>query len=198
MLTKTEHLKLRAVVVLNERIERKIIPVGDCLPDDTLTTFDHRNIPVRDFYREKPLLLTFMRASWCPYCRGQMEMLNGMASSFKAIGCEIIAISREEPEESSFHSEEITLVTDVTNQFGKKLNMTYYATEEISRIYTELGIKDPVEGYWDTSELNVPATFIVNPVDGRILFKHAQRDYTRRATGAEIIRELSRINNNPS
>lgn len=196
MLTKQEHLKLRAVDVLDERIERQIIPVGEYLPDTTLLTFAGEKLPVKQFYSQKPLLLAFMRASWCPYCRGQVTMLNGMATTFKDIGCEMVIITRETPEESGFQSEEITLVTDVTNEFGKKLNMTYYATEEITRIYQELGIPTPIEGYWDTSELNVPATFIINPDSGRIIFKHARRDYTQRATGSMIIRELGRLNNN--
>ena len=195
MISRTEHLKLRAVDILNERIERRITPAGAHLPDVTVKTFVGRTLSISSFYREKPLLLAFMRASWCPYCRAQMEMLNGMASTFKEFGCEIVAISREEPQESTFHSEEVTLVTDTTNAFGKELGMTYFATEEISKIYQDLGIDEPVEGYFDTSELNVPATFIVDAGNGRILFKHAKRDYTQRATGSEIIRELSRINN---
>ncbi len=194
MISKTEHLKLRAVDVLNERIERRVTPVGDVLPDVTVTTFEGRQLPIRDFYRDKPLLLSFMRASWCPYCRAQMEMLNGMAESFKELGCEMVVVSREEPDESTFESQEITLVTDTSNAFGKRLSMTYFATEEIARIYQDLGIGEPVEGYFDTSELNVPATFIVGAGSGRILYKHAKRDYTQRATGLEIIRELSRIN----
>ncbi|MEM7147315.1 MAG: peroxiredoxin-like family protein [Verrucomicrobiota bacterium] len=194
MLSNIEHLKIRAVEVLDERIERKITPVGNPLPDATVTTFDGRQLPIKDFYKEKPMLLAFMRASWCPYCRAQMEMLNGMAESFKEIGCEMVAISRETPEESTFSSDHITLVTDVSNAFGKELGMTYYATKEITNIYNDLGIAEPVEGYFDTSELNVPATYIVGSENGRILYKHAKRDYTQRATGSEIIRELTRIN----
>ena len=194
MLTKTEHLKLRAIEVLNERIERTVIPVGEVLPEVDVQTFSGEVLPLKQFYTEKPLLLSFMRASWCPYCRAQLEMLNGMASSFKRLGCEIVVISREEPEESTFDADELVLITDTTNAFGKKLGMTYFATETITQIYCDLGIEDPLEGYFDTSELNFPATFIINPGDGRILYKHAKRDYTQSATGAEIIRELSRMN----
>ncbi|MEM8952925.1 MAG: peroxiredoxin-like family protein [Verrucomicrobiota bacterium] len=194
MLSKIEHLKIRAVDVLDERIERRITPVGDLMPNVSVTTFDGRQLPIGNFYQDNPLLLTFMRASWCPYCRAQMEMLNGMAESFKKIGCKMVAVTRETPEESTFSSDQITLVTDVSNAFGKELGMTYYATEEVTQIYKDLSITEPVEGYFDTSELNVPATYIVGREDGRILFKHAKRDYTQRANGSEIIRELTRIN----
>lgn len=194
MISLQEHLKLRAIDVLDERIERKIAPVGEILPNQKVTTFSGETLQIHDLITKKPLLLCFMRASWCPYCRAQVAMLDGMAAAFKAIGCEIVVISRETPEESTFPSKNLILITDTTNAFGKQLGMTYFATDEITQIYEHLGIQGAVEGYWDTSELNVPATYIVAPDSGHILFKHAKRDYTQRATGSQIIRELTRIN----
>lgn len=41
MLSKTEHLKLRAIEALNERTERKFIPVGSILPNVTVRTLKH-------------------------------------------------------------------------------------------------------------------------------------------------------------
>jgi peroxiredoxin len=79
--------------------------------------------------------------------------------------------------------------------FGKRLGMTYFATDEITDIYQKLDIDGPVEGYSDTSELNVPATYIVCKGEGKIIHKHAKRDYTQRATSSEIMTELTRINN---
>lgn len=195
MISLQEHLKLRAVDILDEKIERNILLTGELLPNIELKSFTGDTFEVHDLLQDKPLLLCFMRASWCPYCKGQLEMLNGMASTFKKIGCEIVVISRETAEESTFQSDELILASDLTNDFGKKLGMTYFATDEITNIYKHLGIDGPVEGYYDTSELNVPATFIISKGEGRVLYKHAKRDYTKRATGSEIITELTRINN---
>ena len=194
MISLQEHLKIRAIDILDERIERKIMPLGESLPDQVVTTFSGKKYSILDLTKDKPLLLCFMRASWCPYCRAQVAMLDGMASAFKAIGCEIAVISRETAEESTFSSTNLILISDTTNALGRKLGMTYYAMEEMVRIYGQLGIEGAVEGYWDTSELNVPATYIVGQGAAQILFKHAKRDYTQRATGSAIIRELTRIN----
>ena len=75
------------------------------------------------------------------------------------------------------------------------MDLAYNATEEMTKIYRDLGIQDGLEGYFDSSELDVPATLIVD-TNGRILYKYAKRDYTLRAPGSEIITELTRINNN--
>lgn len=60
----TEHLKQRAIEVLDEKIERRIIPAGDVLPDVTVKSFDGTSFPISQLYKEKPLLLIFLRASW--------------------------------------------------------------------------------------------------------------------------------------
>ncbi len=121
-------------------------------------------------------------------------MLDGMGKTFKKLGCNIVAVSREEPEESTFDAQEVTLVTDPTNQFGQKLGLTYKALEEMTSIYEILGISGDVEGYYDTSALNVPTTLILEKGTARILYKYARRDYTLRAPGSALVRELKLLN----
>lgn len=122
-------------------------------------------------------------------------MINGMASTFNQIGCNIVAVTRETAEECAFErSDRVTLITDPTNAFGHQLNLAYNATEEMTKIYQDLGIPGGLEGYFDSSELDVPMTLIVDPT-GRILYKFAKRDYTIRAPGSELVTELKRINN---
>ena len=126
-------------------------------------------------------------------------MVSGMASIFKGLGCNIAMVTRETPEECSFDiSKDVTMITDPTNEFGNKLDMDYNATEEMTKIYQDLGINEPLEGYFDSSPLDVPTTFIIGSSvtpggAGRILYKFAKRDYTIRAPGSAIIRELTRI-----
>ena len=60
----TEHMKQRAIEVLDEKIERRIIPCGDILPDVSVKSFEGETFPISKLYSEKPLLLIFLRASW--------------------------------------------------------------------------------------------------------------------------------------
>lgn len=64
MISKTEHLRGRALEILTEWAERKVIAMGEIVPDVTLTTFHNRTLTVKQLVSGKPLLLTFMRASW--------------------------------------------------------------------------------------------------------------------------------------
>jgi len=64
MISFQEHLKLLAVEILDEHIERKITPAGELLPNQTVTTFGGDQFPIHHFLEKQPLLLCFMRASW--------------------------------------------------------------------------------------------------------------------------------------
>lgn len=121
-------------------------------------------------------------------------MLDGMGKTFKKLGCNIVAVSREQPEESTFDAQEVTLVSDPTNEFGQKLGLAYVALDTMKSIYQTLGIPGEVEGYFDTSQLNVPTTLLLEKDSARILYKFAKRDYTLRAPGSELIRELKHLN----
>jgi peroxiredoxin len=132
-----------------------------------------------------------------------MSMLNEMASTFRKLGCNIVAVISESPEDSTFdqHDEKnnITLVADPTNTFGAALNLTHNAKEEMIKIYKDLGIyndnKTLEGGLFEPMDTNVPATFIIDKgEEGRIYYKHAKRDFTNRAPASTIIQELSQIN----
>lgn len=106
----------------------------------------------------------------------------------------MLVITRETIEESSFNKDEsIIMISDPTNEFGKKLNLPYVAMDEIKKIYKTLEIEDEVEGYFDTTQLNVPGTFILTEKEGRIIYKYAKRDFSKRAPGGELLDTLIKL-----
>lgn len=126
-----------------------------------------------------------------------------MKDYFKKVNGKVAVITTENIGESSFYTsenfdldkEDIVLISDPKNNLGKLFNITYTAMEEIKKIYKEIGIEEKVEGYFDTSELNVPATLILTQKEGRIIYKFGKRDYTFRAPGSELLDTLLKLRN---
>lgn len=126
-----------------------------------------------------------------------------MGGYFKKVNGKIAVVTKETREETTFtgegkdlfdmKAEDITMISDPDNELGKLFNLTYTAMEEIEGIYKELGIDEKVEGYFDTSELNVPATFILTQKEGRIIYKYGKRDYTKRAPGGDLLDTLLKL-----
>ncbi len=126
-----------------------------------------------------------------------------MGGYFKKVNGRVAVITKETPEETTFigegkdlfdiKAEDIVMITDPGNELGKLFNLTYTAMDEVKGIYRELGVGEKIEGYFDTSELNVPATFILTQNEGRIIYKYGRRDYTRRAPGGELLDTLVKL-----
>lgn len=130
-----------------------------------------------------------------------------MKDYLKKLNGKVAVITTENLGESTFYTketpleagefdideEDVILISDPNNELGKLFNITYIAMEEIKEIYKELGIEGKVEGYFDTSELNVPITLILTQKEGRIIYKFGKRDYTFRAPGSELLDTLLKL-----
>lgn len=46
--------------------------VGDRAPNATVLTRDGRRVSLADLYGDAPLVVTFYRGGWCPYCEQAM------------------------------------------------------------------------------------------------------------------------------
>ncbi len=64
MISTTDYLRERAIDILTERAERRVVGLAEIVPNVTMTTFGGEKISIKELVSEKPLLLTFMRASW--------------------------------------------------------------------------------------------------------------------------------------
>lgn len=203
MISKNEFLKQKAVEILKDRVENRIISLGEIAPNVKVKTFSNETISLFDLLKNNHLILSFMRGSWWPYCRGELEVLKGLGGYFNQVNGKVAVVTREEIEESTFvgkgaklfdiKPEDVIMISDPKNELGKLLNLTYIAMDEIKSIYKELGLDEEVEGYFDTSELNVPATFILTQNEGRIIYKYGKRDVSNRAPGGDLLDTLLKL-----
>jgi peroxiredoxin len=55
----------------------KGLEVGDTVTDWTLPLNSGRNVKLFDMLKNGPVLLVFIRGTWCPFCRMHMKRLRG-------------------------------------------------------------------------------------------------------------------------
>ncbi|MBI3173541.1 MAG: redoxin domain-containing protein [Chloroflexi bacterium] len=68
--------------------------VGNLAPDFTLWDVDGRKVSLSS-YHGQPVVLFFW-ATWCPYCRAQIESLKGLHDTYKDAGLIILAVDVDE------------------------------------------------------------------------------------------------------
>lgn len=64
MISRKDFMKQKAVDILTDRVESRMVTLGSIAPNITMKTFSGNNIKLYDLLQENHLVLSFMRGSW--------------------------------------------------------------------------------------------------------------------------------------
>lgn len=124
-----------------------------------------------------PLLLTFFRGHWCPYCRRYLSKISEHYNRIRAAGARVIAISPEGPEISARLARELALPFLLLSDMDGDVIKAYGVRNSFSAA---------------RSLLPHPAVFIITPL-GNIAFRSVDRNYKKRTTIRTILSELEKL-----
>ena len=172
------------------KLETKVPKVGDTFPDLKI-----QDKSVSQFLKDGPLVVTFYRGGWCPYCVKQLKEINSSLKDIKNNKANLVALSPEKPLEvkktKQKNNLDFTLVSDEGNNLARKLNLTFKVEPEVAEEYKALGIDLEASQGNKSYELPMPATFVINQ-DRKIVYAFADADYTKRAPTEEIIQAVKK------
>lgn len=142
-----------------------------------------------------PVVLTWYRGGWCPYCNITLHYLQEKLPEIKKTGATLIAITPELPDNSLSTSEknklEFSVLSDVGNVVGKEYGVVYTLTDEVASIYEAgFGLSE-VNGDL-SNELPLAATYVID-TDTVIQYAFLDADYTERAEVTDILEALHKL-----
>ena len=145
---------------------------------------------------DKPLVVTFYRGGWCPYCSKQLMAYRDVEKRLIEMGYEVIFISPDLPETSGAHlgggDFEFTLLSDSEMAITKSFGLAFRLDDETFDRYVDEYDFD-LEG--DSGQthhyLPVPATYLIG-TDGLIKFMYANPNYKVRLD-PELLEAAARI-----
>jgi peroxiredoxin len=136
------------------------------------------------------LVVCFIRGRWCPFCVGQMEAMNAIATEITADGASLVAVSPQAEKQAYFmhdqHKFAFPLLVDARNKVARQFGLVYRVPAEQQSIYRRTFVNLPFVNGDDSWELPIPATYVVDR-DGTIVFASAKEDYTDRPEPASIL-----------
>ena len=138
-----------------------------------------------------PVVLTFFRGSWCPYCRGELTEIQDRLDDFKELGVSVLAISPEVDEESIRLGKELELGFsighDENNELARSLGLTFKLDAKTIKQYRKYGIDVPESNGTKTWELPVPATYVIDQ-DMKVQFVFDDENYSKRADYKKVLK----------
>ncbi len=172
-------------------IARTMLKVGDRAPAIVLPNAKGETVDVGALLRKGPVIVTFYRGGWCPYCNLELKAYQEMLPQIAAAGASLVAISPEKPDESLSTAEKNALtfevLSDVGQKVGRAFGLVYEFTEELKRAYQGFNLDIPARnGAPDEWALPVSATYVVDR-DGSIVYAYTDADYRDRADPRDVI-----------
>lgn len=173
----------------------KTLNVGDKAPLFTLENATGEKISLKRMLKKGPVILTWYRGAWCPYCNLALVELQNHLGQFKELGAELIAISPQLPDSTLSFQErkelKFTLLSDRNNKIAQKYGITFNLAPEKNKLYEEKIGLSKYNGN-TSGTLPIPATYIIDQT-GTIRYAYINEDYTKRADPNEILDFLKRL-----
>ncbi len=146
-----------------------------------------------ELLKDGPVVVSFYRGSWCPYCRGELSAIQARLDQITATGARVLAISPEQPLKTADLVEQkdfgFLFGADHDNTLAKRLALAFTLDGDTVEKYRKYGIDLPESNATSTWELPIPATYVVG-ADGTIRYAFVEKDYTKRADYDEVLRVL--------
>jgi len=129
---------------------------------------------------DKPMVLTFYRGGWCPYCNLHLAQMREAEPTLLEMGYEVVFISPDRPEllYDSLKEEGInyTLLSDSEMAAAKAFGIAFEVDAGTLKKYKEYGIDLAKASGEQHHLLPVPAVFLIG-TDGVIQFQYVNPNY---------------------
>ena len=166
---------------------------GEMMPPFMLPDGEGRMVRLDELIAEGPLVVSFNRGHWCPFCKIELGSLAGAAQEMTKLGAKVVSIM---PDRQSFIGPlagklrgKVSFLSDIDNAYALSLGLAMWVGEPARRLMSGIGWRlDTFQGN-DAWLLPLPATFVVG-ADGVIIARFVDADFRERMEIANILEAL--------
>jgi peroxiredoxin len=116
---------------------QRALKAGDRMPEFSLRDSDGRAVSSHELLARGPLVISFYRGVWCPYCNLELQALQSALPEIAARGASLVAISPQTAANSRKSQRDNTLgfpilsdsKSEVANAFGIRFALPDYLVE---------------------------------------------------------------------
>jgi peroxiredoxin len=171
--------------------------VGDEAPAFSLSDADGNEVSSIELLSQGPLVVTFYRGVWCPYCNMDLQALQAALPELEKYGAQLVAISPQTAANSrrSMRENKLTfpILSDPHNEIAAAFGLRFKLPDYLIDLYRNVFKNDLAVVNGDPSwTLPMPARFVVAQ-DGTILYAEVNPDYTRRPDPEELLPALQTL-----
>lgn len=155
--------------------------IGEAMPNFLLPDENGALISLEALLGAGPVIVTFHRGHWCPYCRLSVETLARTQTQLRP--AQVVAITGDRPRYSKLLKAEakagFPMLTDLELGYTLSLNLAVWVDDKSAEFIAAAGYNIPEYQGSAGWILPIPAAFAVSQ-DGIIRGRHVDPDYRKR------------------
>ncbi len=156
---------------------------GDPLPPFQLPDENGRLLSLAELLASGPLVVSFNRGNWCPYCWLELSALEDCFSAIVEGGGSVVSIT---PEVATFSRRlknrlglSFPVLTDLDNGYALELGLAMSVNDAVRAVYVKVGIDLGTFQRSDGWFLPIPATLVVDR-QGIVRHSYVNADFRER------------------
>jgi peroxiredoxin len=143
-----------------------------------------------------PLIITFYRGVWCPYCNLELQALQEGLPQFQALGASLVAISPQTAANSRKSQRnnklDFPILSDTHGDVAAAFGLRFALPDYLVELYKNLKNDLPAFNDDPAWTLPMPARYVIGQ-DGVIAYAEVNPDYTQRPEPDSMLPVLQRL-----
>lgn len=174
----------------------RAVKAGDLAPTFRLKDQDGQEVTSADLLNQGPLVVTFYRGVWCPYCNLELQALNEALPELQRHGASVVAISPQSAVNSRksvrVNGLNFPVLNDTYNETASAFGLRFALPDYLVDLYKALKNDLPAFNGDPSWTLPMPARYVIG-MDGIVAYSEVNPDYTHRPDPSEMIPVLQKL-----
>lgn len=182
--------------LMRSDIISRVPRVGEQAPKFTLPNPFGENVTLEKLLSAGPVVLTFYRGQWCPYCNLALRSLQQAVPELTTLGATLVAISPQTPDNSLSTVEknnlEFEVLSDAEGAVAHSYGLAFRIPKHLQDVYVKFGHPLPKFNGEGNHTIPVPGTFVIDSTS-TVRYRFVDTDYTKRADPAELVQVVKNL-----
>jgi peroxiredoxin len=169
---------------------------GDAAPEFILADSDGKPVSMRELLERGPLIVSFYRGVWCPYCNLELQALQEALPEITARGASLVAISPQTAPNSRKSQRDnklgFPILSDTRSEVAEAFGIRFALQDYLVELYKSFKNDLPTFNNDPAWVLPMPARYVIG-TDGIIAYSEVNPDYTQRPDPSELLPVLDRL-----
>lgn len=174
----------------------RALKAGDRAPAFSLPDADGNVVSSTDLLKKGPLVVSFYRGVWCPYCNLELQAIEAASSQIRDFGANVLAVSQQTPANSrksqTTNNLSYPILADKGGDVAAAFGIRWALSARLKEIYEKLGADLAAFNGEASWTLPMPARYVIAQ-DGVIAYSEINPDYTSRPDPEELFPVLENL-----